>query len=155
MHKLRKGLQFLISLAIGSVFLWLAFHNVKWNTLLNYMEDMHYGWLIPFLTVALFSHYLRTERWKLLVEKEDLHVDRTVLFSGVMIGYVVNYAIPRLGEVSRCVYVGRREKTSASSLLGTVILERVIDLVCLIILFVFVVFYIVTDPHVLRQLFGD
>jgi uncharacterized protein (TIRG00374 family) len=153
--RFKKGFQFLISLSIGGLFLWLAFHNVKWDSLWKYMEDMSYGWLVPFLCVSVFSHYLRTERWKLLVEKKDVHVDRSVLFSGVMIGYVINYAIPRLGEVSRCVYVGRREQLSASNLLGTVILERVIDLICLIALLVFVVFYIVTDPAILRQLFGQ
>ena len=155
MHRLRKGLQFLISLAIGSLFLWLAFHNVKWDSLWHYMEKMHYGWLAPYIVIFLISHYLRTERWKLLIENKDVRVDRSVLFSGVMIGYVINYAIPRLGEISRCVYVGRREKISASKLLGTVILARVIDLVCLIGLMGFVFFYIVTDPKTLRQLFGN
>lgn len=152
---MKRIIQVLIGLAIGCVFLWLAFRNVKWSSIVVYLDQMHYGWILPFLVVSVFSHYLRTERWKMLVDKKDRSLRRPILFAGVMIGYVVNYAIPRAGEVSRCVYVGRKEDESVSSILGSVVLERIVDLVCLILLFVFVAVYLITDPRLLRQLFGD
>lgn len=155
MDRIKKGLQFLVSLCIGALFLWLAFRNVKWSSLVHYMENMHYGWIPPFIVITLMSHYIRAERWKLLIEKDHVKVDRSVLFSGVMIAYVVNYAIPRLGEITRCVYVGRRHKISSSSLFGTVIVERAIDLLTLILLLLFVIFYVVTDPNTLKLLFGQ
>ena len=49
-----------------------------------------------------------------------------------MVGYLSNYALPRLGEVTRCVTLGKREKIPVDSLIGTVIIERVIDLVMLV-----------------------
>ncbi len=155
MDKVKKGLQILISLVVGGVFLWLAFQNVKWSNLVRYMENMHYLWIAPFIVTTLMSHYLRAERWKLLIEKDQIKVDRSVLFSGVMIAYVVNYVIPRMGEITRCVYVGKRHKISSSSLFGTVIVERAIDLFTLIALLVFVIFYVITDPKKLQQLFGQ
>jgi hypothetical protein len=48
-----------------------------------------------------------------------------------MIGYGVNCLIPRLGEISRAVFVGRWEGISKSSLFGTVIIERIIDIIFL------------------------
>lgn len=152
---MKRTVQVLIGLVIGGTFLWLAFRNVKWSSLVVYLQQMHYGWLLPFLVVSVFSHYLRTERWKMLVDKKDRSLRRPILFAGVMIGYVVNYAIPRAGEVSRCVYVGKKEDQSVSSVLGSVVLERMVDLVCLILLFVFVAVYLITDPNLLRQLFGN
>lgn len=152
---MKRIIQVLISLTFGGIFLWLAFRNVKWSSLVVYFNQMHYGWLVPFLIVSVFSHYLRTERWKMLVDKKDRPLRRPILFAGVMLGYVVNYAIPRAGEVSRCVYVGKKEDQSVSSVLGSVVLERVVDLLCLILLFAFVAVYLITDPNLIRQLFGN
>ena len=152
---MKRIIQVVIGLSIGCVFLWMAFRNVKWSSLVVYLDQMHYGWILPFLVVSVFSHYLRTERWKMLVDKKDRSLRRPILFAGVMIGYVVNYAIPRAGEVSRCVYVGRKEDESVSSILGSVVLERIVDLVCLVSLFIFVAIYLITDPKLLRQLFGN
>lgn len=118
------------------------------------MEHMRYGWIPPFIAVTIASLYIRAERWKLLIEKENVKVKRSVLFSGVSLAYVVNYAIPRFGEITRCVYVGKRHKMSVSSLIGTVIVERVVDLITLISLVAFVVIYVIADPKTLRQLFG-
>ena len=57
-----------------------------------------------------------------------------------MIGYLSNFALPRLGEVTRCVTLGRREKIPVDSLFGTVIVERVIDLFMLILILLILLF---------------
>lgn len=54
----------------------------------------------------------------------------------MMVGYLANYALPRLGEVTRCVTLGRKEKIPVDSLIGTVIVERVFDLLVLILILV-------------------
>jgi hypothetical protein len=55
-------------------------------------------------------------------------------YHALMIGYLSNFALPRLGEVTRCVTLGRREKIPVDSLFGTVIIERVIDLLMLLLI---------------------
>ena len=57
-----------------------------------------------------------------------------------MIGYLSNFALPRLGEVTRCVTLGRKEKIPVDSLFGTVIIERVIDLLMLILIMMVLLF---------------
>ena len=57
-----------------------------------------------------------------------------------MIGYLSNFALPRLGEVTRCVMLGNREKIPVDSLIGTVIVERVIDLFMLLLIMVILLF---------------
>lgn len=154
---IKKIVKVGISVLIGGFFLWLAFKNVSFDELINYSRQMSYGWLIPYFFALFFSHYFRSERWLLLLEEEkNVHPSRTTLFTGVMVGYLVNYAVPRLGEISRCVYVSRKEEnTTSTTLLGTVVLERIIDLICLAIIMLIVAFYLVSDPEILRNIFGE
>ena len=153
---IKKILKYSVSVAIAALFLWLAFRNVKFEELTTYFTTMSYSWLIPFSIVTLIAHYLRAERWLLLLEEqEDIRSHRLSLFTGVMLGYLVNYAFPRLGEVSRCVYVGKKKNIPSSTLLGTVVLERIIDLICMAILLLIVAVYVIADVEILGQIFGD
>lgn len=150
----KKVLRFLISVAIGGLFLWLAFMNVEVGKLMEYFQTMNYVWLLPFALSTLLAHLFRALRWRLLISEHSNAPRKIVLFSGVMVGYLLNYVFPRLGEVSRSAYVGRRENLSISNLVGTVILERAIDLVCMFLLMTVVFIYVIADLNVLRRLFG-
>ena len=57
-------------------------------------------------------------------------------FAAVMIGYLVNAGVPRLGEVVKCTLLAKYEKVRADKLVGTIVVERAVDLVSLIIIFV-------------------
>lgn len=142
-------------LLIAGFFLWLALRHVELGELFCHLGNISYGWLPPYILVTLLSHYLRAERWKLLINQEGQHPARWTLFTGVMLGYMVNYAIPRLGEISRSVYVGKKERISGSNLMGTVVFERGLDLLIMIALVLYVVAYIVVDPSTMRMLLGE
>jgi len=152
---LNKYLRFIVSILIAAVFLWLALRDVSFHDLRLTMGKLTYFWLLPYLLVSLMSHYLRAERWKQLIEQDGIRTSRMTLFTGVMLGYMVNYAVPRLGEVSRSVFVGNREQISRTKLMGTVVLERVLDLVVMLVLVVFVVVYLLTDYRQIIPLFGS
>lgn len=138
---MRRISHILISVAISVGLLWLALLQVDYQEFLAQLSRVSMGWVIPFLFALSLSHYLRAERWRLLLERDHIP-PRTTLFAGVMIGYMANYILPRLGEVSRPLYVGRRQGNGSSKLFGTIVLERVIDLAALgIFLVVFVGFF--------------
>ena len=151
---LNKYLRFIVSVLIAVVFLWLALKDVSFHDLRLTMGKLTYFWLLPYLLVTLLSHYLRAERWKQLIEQDGIRSSRMTLFTGVMLGYMVNYAVPRLGEVSRSVFVGNTEQISRSKLMGTVVLERVLDLVVMLVLVIFVVLYLLSDYREIIPLFG-
>jgi len=94
------------------------------------------------------------ERWKLLTEHDQIRCSRRVLFAGVMNGYAVNYAVPRLGEITRCYYVAKKEDKPVAVIIGTVVLERIIDVVVLLLLMAVVVIFIFTDTNTLANLLG-
>ena len=151
----RKSIKIALTVSIGGIFLWLAFRNVPLDELWEYARKISFGWIPPFIVVALVSHYLRAERWKLLIEHDKKELDRFTLFSGVMAGYLLNLVFPRLGEVTRPVYVARREGLSSSKLIGTIVLERTIDIAVMGFLMFVVSVYMITDPSLLSQIFGE
>ena len=86
-------------------------------------------------------------------DKEHLP-HRSTLFTGVMFGYLTNIPFPRLGEVARPVYVANQIGESNSKLIGTVVLERIVDVLSMLFIMVLVGVFLVSDPEVLSNLFG-
>ncbi len=112
------------------------------------------GWVVYFVGATLASFWLRMERWKLLAEHDRIPSRRRILLAGVMNGYAVNYAVPRLGEITRCYYVAKKEDKPVAAVMGTVVLERIIDLVVLFVLMMIVFFCVFTDSRLIIGLLG-
>lgn len=150
----RQWLNVVLSVLVGGFFLWLALRNIEASELWQYVQLMSYGWLFPYVMVAVASFWLRSQRWAMLLENDRPAVQRRHLFTGVMLGYTVNYAIPRLGELSRTLFVAKKEQLSTGSVLGTVVLERIIDVVAMLLLLAFALFFVIADRSTMDALFG-
>lgn len=121
----------------------------------DYAQQITFYWVPPFGLTLLAGHFLRAERWRLLIEQDKEELRRSTLVAGVLTGYLLNIVGPRLGEVTRPVYVAKREGLSSSKLMGTIVLERIIDVATMLILLLVVSIYLITDLHLLRQIFGE
>jgi glycosyltransferase 2 family protein len=150
----KRALNILVSIIVAALFIWLAVRNVNLTELWSQIRTVTYYWIPFFVFMMLASHYLRAERWRLLLVNENSQVKRSTLFAGVMLGYVLNNIIPRLGEISRPVYVARQQKMSSSNLIGTIVIERLIDLATMMLLILLAALYLIRDLEVLHQLFG-
>lgn len=135
--------------------MWLAFRNVRLREVWEFAQNISLGWILPFAGTALASHILRAERWRLLIEHDKSEPDRVTLIAGVLTGYLLNIVGPRLGEVTRPVYVARREGLSSSKLIGTIVLERIIDVSTMVLLMLVVSVYLIADLSLLSQIFGE
>lgn len=126
------------SILLAAFLLWLALRGVNWEVLSSTFMRADYRWLLPILFVTLLSHWLRALRWALFLDTVPAvgrvgagsppPVSRRNTFVSVMVGYMANYAGPRLGEVIRTANVARQEKRSFSAVLGTVVAERAVDM---------------------------
>ena len=96
------------------------------------LSKANYFWIFLSMFFALLSHYIRAIRWNLLIHPMGYKPRSINSFFAVMIGYVANLVIPRMGEVSRCAILSKSEKISADKLIGTVIVERAVDLISLL-----------------------
>jgi uncharacterized protein (TIRG00374 family) len=147
--------KFLLALALAGFFFWLAFHNIDLHKLWAYIKSISFWWILPFAVTLFLRNVFRDERWRLLIEHEKEDLDRMTLIAGVLNGYFFNMIGPRFGEVTRPLYVARREDISSSKLIGTIVLERIIDVITLILLMIITIIYLVSDLDLLRQIFGD
>lgn len=151
----KRTLNVALSLIVAALFIWLASRSVDPSEFKEQFSSVTFYWLPAFIIVLLISHYLRAERWRLLLKEEDQpNVPRSTLFAGVMFGYMMNNIIPRLGELSRPVYVAKKQGLSSGNLLGTIVLERLIDICSMMILMALVAILLSTDFELLEQLFG-
>jgi uncharacterized membrane protein YbhN (UPF0104 family) len=140
MPKLLKTIiKFICFLAIGLGLIWLVTHNLTQKERQDIVEAFkraNYWLIIPVMVVGVASHWYRAVRWKLLMAPLGYKPTTLNTFFAVMVGYLVNLAIPRLGEVTRCGIVARYEKVPADKLVGTMIAERAVDLLLLILIMI-------------------
>jgi uncharacterized protein (TIRG00374 family) len=99
-----------------------------------------YGWIAFSLVFAILSHLSRAYRWKYTLKPLGYTPKFLNSFFAVMIAYLVNLAVPRLGELTRCGVMARYEKIPFEKGLGTVVAERLADLIILLSITTVVVF---------------
>ncbi len=123
---------------LAGALLALALYGVDLGSIWTAFLEADYRYLVPLLALILASNLLRAWRWQILVEalpapegqKPPPASSGRMLeasFSSVMIGYMVNYAAPRMGEVARTANLSARTDYRFSSLFGTVVSERIFD----------------------------
>lgn len=151
---MKTTLKVLIGIVVAGFFLWIAFREVEVDQIIEASKNISYGWVFPFILTVLSAHFFRAERWRLLFNDKEKTPHRVTLFTGVMVGYLSNIPFARLGEVTRPVYVARQVGESNSKLIGTIVLERIIDMLSLLLLMAFVAVFMISDPEILKNLFG-
>jgi glycosyltransferase 2 family protein len=126
--------KYLLLLAVAFALLALAFRGVNLKNILNELKEVNYFWLMMSVLASLVAFVSRAHRWNMLIEPLGYHPKLKNTTYALMVGYFANLAIPRIGEVTRCGSLSKAEKVPFEGLLGTVIVERVIDVICLLLL---------------------
>src|SRR5690242_2394187 len=132
-------LQYSFFLGLGILFVWLSVRKIDHSQWLQIKDALQRArlWLIfSVLILLILCQYFRALRWKILMEPMGYHPSTFNTFAAVMIGYLVNAGVPRLGEVVKCTLLSRYEKLRADKLVGTIVMERAVDVVSLLIVFI-------------------
>ena len=141
---MRKGilqtLKFTAFLVVGMLLLWVAFRNVDFKKLMAELKDADYSWLLLSVLFGLFAFISRARRWVLLVNPLGFKPLTRNAFYALMTGYLANIALPRIGEITRCVALGKKEKIPVDQLIGTVVIERTVDFLSLLIIMIILIF---------------
>lgn len=128
----------LIFLGIGVALFWLAYRGQDFGKIMESLGNCRWSWVLLALALSIAGHYSRAVRWRLLLEPFGYSPRNINLFSSVMVMYLTNMAIPRSGEVVRCGVVSKYEKIPFARCLGTVVTERIADMVVLAVLAVII-----------------
>jgi len=136
---IKATLKYAIILSVTLALLWLSLSSIHVNEGESKLGFIGSVWHIankPLMVlsaaIAILSHLIRAERWRLLLSPVNYQISRGDSFMSVMVGYFVNLAIPRGGELSRCYNLYRLNKTPINISFGTVLVERLVDVLFLI-----------------------
>lgn len=141
---MRKGIiqisKFLAFLAVGILLLWFAFSNVNFTKLAAGLKEAEYSWLLLSVLFAFIAFVSRARRWVLLINPLGFNPSVLNAFYALMTGYLANLALPRIGEITRCISLGKKAKIPVDQLIGTVVVERTIDFISLLIIMIILIF---------------
>jgi uncharacterized protein (TIRG00374 family) len=129
-------LKLVISLGIGVFIVWFTTSKLTKQDIAditNVFKRADYKWLIIGPLVGMLSNVVRAERWKLLLNSVGYRPDRMNVINSVFVMYALNLVFPRLGEVTRCTLLYKTDKIPIDKSIGTMVLERMIDMVSILL----------------------
>ena len=152
--KLIKFFKISLPIAIGLYLTWYFISNStddEKEYFVQSLSEANYGWIFCALTIAFLSHLSRAYRWKYLLETLDIKPKLSLMYHSVMIGYIINLTIPRSGELARAGYFSRYQKTKSDQVFGTIVVERVVDLIMFASVFL-IAFFLQSDQDKFQEL---
>ncbi len=129
--KTSKTLWYVVFLALGVALLWFSFRNIDLSQLWTDIKSAKYSWMLLSLACLAISLYFRALRWNIQIEALGYKTRASSTYGAVLIAYLANCIFPRLGEVVRCSVLKRKDNIPFDKTLGSVISERIIDLIVL------------------------
>jgi len=136
----RNYFRLIIGFAIAGAFLYVSFKDLNWGDFLRVFLSVNYIYIILMLIFILLSNFFRAWRWKYLLKPVKQETLLVHFFEATMIGYFANNIFPRSGEVLKAYTLSSDEKISKASVLASVLLERMIDLIFSIFFFGIAIF---------------
>ena len=122
---------YIVFLALGVALLWFSFRNIDLRQLWADINTAKYSWMLLSLACLAISLFFRALRWNIQIEALGYKTRASSTYGAVLIAYLANCIFPRLGEVVRCSVLKRKENIPFDKTLGSVISERIIDLIVL------------------------
>ncbi len=136
--RLRTILQYIFFMGLGIFLVWWSIRELtdeqKSNIKVS-LQTAKYWIILPVFIILFSAHLVRAMRWRLLMQSLGYNPSIANAFFAVLIGYMINHAVPRLGEVAKCTMLARYENIPVDKLIGTIILERMIDGLTLLVVF--------------------
>ena len=128
----KKITKILLPLILGGFLVWYSLSKISIETLVQYFKNAKYSWIALGLFFGILSHLSRAYRWKFLLEPMGYKPNFGNSTMAVLVAYLVNYAVPRAGEVSRAAVMTNYENIPFEKGFGTIVAERMADLLMML-----------------------
>ena len=135
MERIKKILQWLLPLFLGLFLFWLVFRKMDFASMKEIIsQGLRWEWIAVYVLLFLLPMILRGLRWQQLLDEASpgARVGHTIL--SVFVAYGANLIFPRIGEVARCGLLKKHDGISFTKSLGSVVTERVFDIICLLLM---------------------
>lgn len=152
----KTALNTIVFLTLGGFLFYWAIGKEDTSSIWAEIQNADLKWIAVSMACGILSHLARALRWNLLLEPMGYRASAAASFHAVILGYLVNMALPRVGEITRPAALGKVENIPFNKLVGTVVVERVVDLLITLLIAIaifFVQFDIIYDFF--SSLFAD
>lgn len=168
---MKSFIKFVVFLAVGCAILFFVYRNqsaayvlecqckggCEYDSLMdkigNDFASANIFWLLAICSAFMFSNLSRALRWNMLIEPLGYKPKTFNTFFATMVGYLVNLALPRAGEVAKPATVTQYEKIPLDKLMGTIVVDRIFDVLMLLI--VTGLTFLLQFDNLYNLLFGD
>ena len=131
-NPLKSILTIVISLAFAGFFLWFALKGLHFKVIQKSLSKANYWWVLFAACFGIAAYWFRAIRWNLMLEPMGHQISNSNSLWSISFGYLMNLTIPRSGEVARATALYGVERIPVDQSFGTIILERVVDLMCML-----------------------
>jgi uncharacterized protein (TIRG00374 family) len=129
---IKKVLKIVLPLILGGFLVWYSLSKISMDVLIGYFKEANYSWIFLGLFFGILSHLSRAYRWKFMLEPLGFKPKFANNVLAVLVGYLVNLALPRAGEVSRALVLTNYENVPFEKGFGTIVAERIADLIMML-----------------------
>lgn len=140
----KKIITVVLSVLVGVFFMWLAIRGLDFKEIQNYFANANCFWVVLAAVFGLLAYWFRAVRWNIMFEPMGYRSSVSNSFWSISFGYLMNLTIPRSGELARATALYKVEKIPVENSFGTIVLERIIDLLCMM-LFLILTFVLKSD----------
>ena len=130
--KLKSYIKILLPISIGIFCIFFSFRNISFTDFTKYFFEINYLWVFVGIFLGALSHISRSYRWKYLIEPLGYKLGFINSVLAVFSAYLINYTIPRAGDIARATMISKYEKIPLDKTLGTIVAERAVDVICIL-----------------------
>jgi len=130
--KLKSYIKILLPISIGIFCIFFSFRNISFTDFTKYFYEINYLWVFVGIFLGALSHISRSYRWKYLIEPLGYKLGFINSVLAVFSAYLINYTIPRAGDIARATMISKYEKIPLDKTLGTIVAERAVDVICIL-----------------------
>lgn len=133
--KIVKSIKVALPLALALGILWWMYRGIGWEELTDALSHkMSWTWMLLSLPFGVLAQVFRAVRWRQVLAPAGERPRLSTCIHAVFMSYASSLVVPRVGEVLRCGVLKRYEGTNFSCCVGTVVTERIIDTVLILLL---------------------
>jgi len=129
--KIKQSLFLIIASLLAIFFIVITVKQIDFERVASVLKETNYFWIFASMAISILTYWIRASRWNLLLKPMGYHTKTSSGFWAISFAYFMNLTIPRSGEVARATSLYKMERVPFEKSFGTVVLERVIDLLFL------------------------
>ena len=128
------NLRNLLPIFIGVFCIYYSFKDISFSEFKEYFTKINYLWVFVGIFLGALSHISRSYRWKFLIEPLGYKLGFINSILTVFSAYLINYTVPRAGDIARGTFISKYENIPFEKAIGTIVAERAVDVLCILII---------------------